>query len=98
MAYARYGLHCDWYIFWESTKADEDRARAGTSKPKEEEMLAIWHKDHRSAGPTFTYAEVEDMLESGNLSRIPGFGEASRTMLLKSMTEFLTDVDDEHAP
>jgi hypothetical protein len=97
MAYARYGLRCDWYIFWESTKADEERATAGSPKPKEEETLAIWLKDHRSVGPRFTYAQVRDMLESRDLSCIPGSDEASRTLLLKCMTEFVKDVDDEHA-
>jgi hypothetical protein len=37
------------------------------------------------------------MLESRDFSRIPGFDEASRTILLHCMTEFVKDADDEHA-
>jgi hypothetical protein len=71
VAYARYDHTCNWYIFWQSTRADEERRQAGDPKPKAEEDLAIWLMDHRVAGPTFTYAEVREMLESSDFGRIP---------------------------
>jgi len=97
MAYARYDRGCDWYIFWESTNADEERAASGSPKPKSEQVLAIWHSSHRSVGPSFTYSEVREMLASGDFSRIPGFDESSRSLLLECMTEFIHDVNNDNA-
>lgn len=95
MAYARYGLHSDWHLFWEGTKADSDAA-AGHRKSKAAEVLAIWHADHRASTPSFTYAQVREMVASGDFSSIPGFQEGSRDLLRGCMTEFIKDVDSEH--
>jgi hypothetical protein len=85
-------LDSDWYVFWESTKAEADAAAAGQPKPKSEERLAIW-RAHNKETPSFTYADVREMLTSGNFSRIPGFDESSRKVLHACMTEFVDDVD-----
>ena len=96
MAYSRWALNCDWYVFWESSKADADAVAAGHPKPKSEERLAIWRAKNK-ATPTFTYAEVREMLTSDDLSRIPGFDEESRTLLRDCMSEFVHDVDRDNA-
>jgi hypothetical protein len=98
MAYSRWGHDSDWYVFWESTKADADAAAAGKPKPKSEERLAIWRAKHKET-PSFTYAEVREMLTSGDFSRIAGFDESSRPLLSECMTAFLhvIDRDDENA-
>lgn len=97
MAYSRWGLNSNWSVFWESTKADEDAAAAGHPKPKSEERLAIRCARNKET-PTFTYAEVREMLASSDFSRIPGFDESSRSLLVECMTEFIHDVNnDSHA-
>jgi len=97
MAYSRWGRDSDWYVFWETTKADTDAAAAGRPKPKTEERLAVWRAKNKET-PSFTYAEVREMLASGDFSRIPGFDESSRKILAECMTAFVHDVDsdDEH--
>ncbi len=92
MAYSRWGRDSDWYIFWETTKADSEAAAAGRPKPKVEERLAIWRAQSKEAR-SFTYAEVSEMLTSGNFSRIPGFDDSSRKILDERMTAFIYDVD-----
>jgi hypothetical protein len=67
-----------------------------TGKPKSEERLAIWRAKNKET-PTFTYAEVREMLASGDFSRIPGFAESSRSLLVECMTEFIHDVDHGNA-
>jgi len=96
MAYARYGSDSDWYVFWESTKADSDAIAAGEPKPKSAEVLAIWHAHYRASAPAFTYAQVRQMMATGDFSSIPGFHEASRELLRTCMAEFIQDVDSEH--
>jgi hypothetical protein len=96
MAYSRWGLNSNWYVFWESTKADADAAAAGHPKPKSEERLAIWRAKNKET-PTFTYAEVREMLANGNFSLIPGYDESSRSLLVECMTEFIHDVDRDNA-
>lgn len=95
MAYSRWGLNSDWYVFWESTKADASAAAAGHPKPKSEERLAIWHAKTEET-PSFTYAEVREMLTSGDFSRIPGFDESHRSLLARCMSEFIHDVDHDN--
>ena len=92
MAYSRWGLDSDWYVFWETTKADMEAAEAGRPKPKSEELLAIWRARNKEM-PRFTYAEVREMLTSGDFSRIPGFDADSRKILAECMTAFVHDVD-----
>jgi hypothetical protein len=58
-------------------------------------MLAIWHSDHRARGPEFTYAAVVEMLRSGDFTRIPGYSETDRELLVECLTEFVEDVDGE---
>ena len=89
MAYARYGRQCDWYIFWSSgVSAGEAASRAAQS-------LAVWHKDHRSQQPHFTYAQICDMLKSSDLSAIPGYSTADQQLLTECLSAFVTDVDAE---
>ena len=92
MAYARYDRNSDWYIFWHSSSEDLE-ARSNAPRAKEEETLAVWHCDHRSEGPLFTYAEVRRMVESSDFSRIPGYTEAHRELISGCLSEFLQDVD-----
>jgi hypothetical protein len=92
MAYSRWGKDSDWYVFWLSTKADVDAAAAGRPKPKTEERLAVWRARNKET-PSFTYAEVREMLASRDLSRIPGFDESSRKILHECMAAFIDDVD-----
>ena len=96
MAYSRWDLNSDWYVFWESTKADTDAAEEGRPKPKAEERLAVWRAKNKET-PSFTYAEVRQMLASEDFSRIPGFDDSSRQLLVTCMTEFIRDVDNDNA-
>ena len=97
MAYARYGSDSDWYIFWETTKADSDAAATGHPEVKTAEVLAIWHADYRTAGSSFTYVQVREMPVTGIFSFIPGFQEGSRKLLRECMNEFIKEADDEYA-
>src|SRR5688572_12668884 len=92
MAYSRWGSDSDWYVFWHGAKADSDAAAAGRPKPKSEERLAIW-RAKREERSLFTYLEVREMLASGDLSRIRGFDEPSRSLLVECMSAFIEDVD-----
>lgn len=97
MAYARYSSRCEWYIFWNTTREDHKLEMSGVPKPKEEETLAIWHCAHRKQSPLFIYAVVQEMIVTGDFSRIPGFVEQDRKLLLKCLSEFIRDVDEERA-
>ena len=97
MAYARWNRRCDWYIFWHSTKADDEREQSGDRKPKAEEMLAVWHADFRATAPLWSYAEVSAMVAIGDFSRIPGFTNADRELVARCLSEFVRDVDEEWA-
>lgn len=56
----------------------------------------MWRAKNKET-PSFTYAEVREMLASGDFSRIPGFDESSRTTLHDCMTAFVEDIDrDRH--
>jgi hypothetical protein len=92
MAYSRWGRDCDWYVFWETTKAGTNPAAAGKPKPRTEERLAIWRARNRET-PSFSYAQVREMLASGDFTHIPGFDEGSRKILHGCMTAFIDDVD-----
>jgi hypothetical protein len=42
MAYLRYGLDSEWYVFWYSDKAEAEREEgAGSRVPKDETRLAV---------------------------------------------------------
>jgi hypothetical protein len=94
MAYSRWGLNADWYIFWETTKAETDAAAAGRPKPKHEERLAVWRAKLKPE-PYFTYAEIQQILTSEDFSRVPGFDEESRELLRDCFTAFIQDVDED---
>lgn len=98
MAYARYDRDCNWYIFWHSTKDDMERERREGKKPKPDETLAMWHSDHRDDCRLFTHAEVAEMIRSAEFSRIPGYSEADRALIIQCLSEFLKDVDDDNGP
>jgi hypothetical protein len=51
MAYLRYGLDSDWYVFWYSDQAEaEEEARTGHGVSRDETGLAVWHSAHRARG------------------------------------------------
>ena len=58
--------------------------------------MAIWRAKNKET-PTFTYAEVREMLASDDFSQIPGFDEESRPLLHDCMSEFVQDVDHDNA-
>ncbi len=93
MAYARYSRNCEWYIFWCTTK---ERTRRGSSRSKAEETLAIWHSEHRARGPLFSYAEVVQMLERSDFSRIPGYTDTDKVAIAQWLSGFVSDVDQAH--
>ena len=95
MAYSRFSFDCDWYVFWETSKAEMDAEAIARPKPKSEELLSVWCARIKER-PSFRYVEVREMLESGDFSCIPGFEENSRTLLHECMTEFVRDVDRDH--
>ena len=88
MAYERFGRKSPWYIFWEEPKGRK-------SDRREEAVLAVWHQDHRSTAPSFKYAEVVAMLESGDYSRIPGYREEHLAIIEPALREFIKDVNEE---
>jgi hypothetical protein len=93
MAYARYGRDCGWYIFWHATMAGVEDACRRHRRNNHEEVLAIWHSDHRVVGPLFNYSEVSEMLRSLDFSRIPGYTDRDRALIRECLTEFVNDVD-----
>jgi hypothetical protein len=96
VAYLRYGPDSDWYVFWYSDKAeDEDEERTGRKLAKYDRRLAIWHSDHQTVGPIFTYSQVRSMLDADDFSRIPGFEASHQAILRGALAEFVRDVDDE---
>ena len=68
------------------------RCGSRQTQAESEELLAIWRARNKEM-PRFTYAEVSEMLTSGDFSRIPGFDEDSRKILAECMTAFVHDVD-----
>jgi hypothetical protein len=86
MAYSRYSSDCNWYIFWEHSEAST----------KEEELLAVWHVDHRKEGPTFTFTQIKEMLSQRKYSNIPGYENASQGLLEAAFQQFVSDVTSEY--
>jgi ribosomal protein S18 acetylase RimI-like enzyme len=97
MAYLRYGLGCEWYVFWYCDKQEEERRRSSGRQPdRGEERLAVWHAAHQADGPIVTYRDVCTMLETDDFSSIPGFQASDHDMLRSALVEFVRDVDIEH--
>ncbi len=69
MAYLRFSKDCDSYVF------DE------TQKGEPESRLAVWHKDHRAPGASYTAGMIRKMLESGDYFRIPGYQPHHKRLL-----------------
>lgn len=69
MAYLRFSKDCDWYVFDEAPKGEA------------ESRLAVWHKDHRAPGASYTAGMIRKMLESGDYSSIPGYQPHHKRML-----------------
>jgi len=81
MAYLRYSGQSHWYVF---DKVVEDGA---------ESQLAMWHRDHRSSGPAFLLSDVRSMVQSNELTRIPGYDSRYHQQLLGAMNEFINEQD-----
>jgi hypothetical protein len=98
MAYLRYGLNSDWYVFWYSDKGESEQEREGGGRqvPREETRVAVWHAAHRATGPILTYRQVRAMLEADDFSQIPGFESSHQALLRGALTEFVRDVDAEY--
>lgn len=79
MAYLRYSANSDWYVFAQGVAAGE------------EPLLAVWHRDHKSAEPNFSLSEVRTMIELGNLSPIPGYNVRYHDELLSAMNSFVRE-------
>ena len=88
MAYRRYSTTSDWYIYWETSSA----------KSKEDERLAVWHRDHRASAPNFGYREVLAMLEKNNFDGVPGYSTRDSDVLRRAFQEFVVDVDAVYSP
>jgi hypothetical protein len=69
MAYLRFSNDCEWYVFEEAQKGQS------------ESRLAVWHKDHKEQGASYTVAMIQKMLESGDYSIIPGYQPHDKQML-----------------
>jgi hypothetical protein len=87
MSYARFGLHCDWYIFWRAS----DAAEPG------EELLAIRHSSHRASSPEFSCRQIRRMLEQDDFSAIPGYTPGAAGFLRGVLGQFVRDVEGESA-
>lgn len=98
MAYLRFGADSDWYVFWYADRADEEAEATGARIPRESVCLAIWHVQHRSDAPLFTYREVRRMLELNDFSPVAGFEPAHRDALREALREFVNDVDAVYGP
>jgi hypothetical protein len=79
MAYIRYSAKSNWYVF-------EHAVDSGA-----EPQLAIWHRDHRSTGPLFSLSDVRSMIQSNDLTRIPGYESKDHQQLLEAMNRFVID-------
>jgi hypothetical protein len=97
MAYLRYGVDCEWYVFWYGDKAEAEQAeRTGYPMPREQTRLAVWHAAHQADGPILTYTQVRAILDTDDLSQIPGFEPSQRDRLRTALAEFVSDVDAEY--
>ena len=83
MAYTRYSRDCDWYVFW--TGSD-------VTGP-EGERLAVWHAEHRTRRPEFSYSAIKDMVRRSDFTAVPGRQARDDGLLRAVFTEFLQDVE-----
>ncbi len=79
MAYLRFSNDCYWYVFDEAQK-DESESR-----------LAVWHKDHRAQGASYTAGMIRKMLESGDYSSIPGYQLHHKRLLHDAFETWLNE-------
>ena len=79
MAYLRFSNDCDWYVFDEA-RTDEAESR-----------LAVWHKDHRGQGASYTAGMIRKMLESGDYSIIPGYQPHDKRKLHDAFEAWLNE-------
>ena len=79
MAYLRFSEDCEWSVF--------DEGQTGGS----ESRLAVWHKDHKEQGASYTAAMIRKMLESGDYSIIPGFQPHHKRMLHDAFEAWLNE-------
>ncbi len=84
MSYARWTRDCDWYIFWQSSKA----------RQPEDEVLAVWHVTASPGEPNteFRCAEVTEMLAQNDFSRIRGWSPSANDLLQDALSAFVRDV------
>jgi hypothetical protein len=54
--------------------------------------LAVWHKDHRTASPDYSVAEIRDMLARRNYSRVPGYNDSHKAQLTNAFEEWLSEL------
>ncbi|QSX79390.1 hypothetical protein [Agrilutibacter solisilvae] len=55
-----------------------------------DDSLAVWHKDRRS-NASFTRAQVQSMLQTGNLSSIPGFESRHHAQLERALLAWVAE-------
>jgi hypothetical protein len=86
MAYLRYSRDSDWYVFHQSSDTQN----------RNEEVLAVWHVDHRIESPQFTYAQVKQMLRRNDFSEIPGYSAKYEDQIKTALEEFVRDIDTDY--
>jgi len=79
MAYLLYSKDCEWHVFQED--------KAGQS----ENRLAVWHKDHKAEGASYTVSMMQKMLELEDYSSIPGYQPHHKRMLRKAFEAWLAE-------
>jgi hypothetical protein len=79
MAYLRYSQDCDWHVF--------DEGKIGEA----ESRLAVWHKDHEAEGASYTVGMIQQMLESGDYSSIPGYRPHHKRILHEAFEAWLNE-------
>jgi hypothetical protein len=82
MSYSRFGRYSDWYIY-----------RKSGARKLEDETLVVWHV---TAGPgrpatEFSYAEVSEMLERNDFSRINCWSPSANDLLREALGGFVGD-------
>lgn len=82
MAYSRWS-YSDWYIYW----------HAGTTG--DEPMLVVWNAnvDIHSLPDPYLRSEIIEMLETDDLSRIPGYTPEDHNYLRRILKEWLDDIE-----
>jgi hypothetical protein len=83
MSYLRYDRYSDWYIY-----------RRSGARRLEDELLIVWHVSTGPGRPgtEFSYAEVSEMLERNDFSRIAGWSPSDDDDLREALSSFVGDV------